>query len=74
MNAKLKEIGQKLGMNEVDIKSVLQRRRMLTISAVFVIALAFASNIYYLGMYYGGVSIEDFFSRFKILRLLFGMF
>jgi len=73
MNAKLKEIGQKLGMNEVDIKSVLQRR-MLTISAVFVIALAFASNIYYLGMYYGGVSIEDFFSRFKILRLLFGMF
>jgi hypothetical protein len=74
MNTKLKELGKKLKMSETDMKNILQnRRKIIVTSAVVIIALAFASNIYYLGKYYGGVSIEDFLNRFRLLRFLFGL-
>ena len=69
------DIGQKIGINKQDIKNTFQRRkRTLITGAIVVVALAFASNIYYLGTHYGGISLEDFLNNFRILRYLFNRF
>jgi hypothetical protein len=69
------DIGQKIGIEKNDIKNMFQKQKKKIITgAIIVVALAFASNIYYLGTHYGGISLEDFLSNFRFLRFLFGRF
>lgn len=69
----LYKIGQRIGIKKSEIQATLKKRKRTIITgAVVIVALAFIANVCYLGTHYGGVSIEDFLSRFKILRYLFG--
>lgn len=61
------KIGEKLGITEIEIKATLKKNRNKIITgALIIIAAIVASNNYFLGMHYGGVSIKDFdlFNRF----------
>lgn len=73
MEKNIYEIGQRIGIAKSEIKDTLKRRRKTIITgALIIVALAFIGNVAYLGTHYGGISIEDFLSRFRILRFLFG--
>ena len=69
------EVGQKLGMKKDEIKYTLKRQKKTVIAgALVVVALAFIGNLYFLGMKYGGISLEDFnFRILRMIRTLFGL-
>ena len=53
-------------MAKEEIKNTFKTRKNLIITgALVIVALAFISNMYYLGTRYGGISIEDFMDFHK---------
>jgi hypothetical protein len=73
MEKNLNEVGKRIGIATDEVKNILRRRkREIVIGGIVILALAFASNILYVGTYYGGTSLEDFLKNFRILRWLFG--
>jgi hypothetical protein len=68
------EIGQRIGMAKSEIKNTLKRnKKTIIVGAVIVVAVAFAGNLYYLGVHYGGISWQDF-RIFKFLSYLRSLF
>ena len=56
----LYRIGEKLGITETEIKATMKRNEIkIIVGALVIIASIVVGNNYFLGMHYGGISIND---------------
>ena len=61
MNENIYKIGQKLGITENEITTTLKSNKYTIVSGILIAIISiFASNTYFLGMHYIGISIRDF--------------
>ena len=71
------KVCKKIGIDKYEITNIMKNRKKTVIAGALIItALAFIGNLYYMGMHYGGISIEDFgiFNRFRFLQFIFNRF